>query len=259
MGRYRSQLKEKALSIFILLALFCVWEIISRFRVNYLMPPLSSIILRLIEMLISGQLTGHIIASLGRSFIGYLVAAALAISLGIIVGWSGRIYRILEPIIELFRPIPSTALIPLAILWLGIGEEPKVFIISLACFWTIFMNTLYGVRGVDDYLIKSARSMNAKEGDIIFKVAIPAASPYIFGGLRISLGISFILLVASEMIAGSKGLGFLILYFEETFRIREMYATIILLSILAYLSIKILLKLEDHFTRWHKEITIERR
>jgi NitT/TauT family transport system permease protein len=251
--------KEKFISIFVLLIIFLVWEVISRFINNYIMPSPISVIQKLIEMLASGQLLEHIIASLSRSFLGYLIAATLAISFGVVVGWSKRVYLVLEPIFELCRAIPVIALIPLAILWLGIGEEPKIFIISLACFWPIFMNTLYGVRGVDNCLIKLAKSMNAKERDIIYKVVIPAASPYMFSGLRISLATSFILLVASEMIAANRGLGFLMLYFEDTFRIKEMYAVILTLSILVYLSVTILLKIENHFTRWHKETSIERR
>lgn len=255
----RSRLKGNAGAVLVLVGLFLAWEVISRIRNIFLMPPLSSILSTLIDMLITGQLTEHIVTSLGRSLAGYLLAATLAISLGVVVGWSRRIHRVLEPTIDLLRTIPSAALIPLAILWLGIGEEPKILIISLACFWPIFMNTMYGIRGVDDHLIRSARSLDANRNEIILKVAIPAALPYIFGGLRISLGTSFILLISSEMIAANKGLGFLVLYFEETFRIREMYATVIALTLIAFLFTKILLRIEDHFIGWHRAISIERR
>jgi len=247
----------------IVLSLICVWEVVSRSGIFvYIMPPFSLIVLRLIEMLVGGKLTEHIAASLIRSFTGYAMAAALGISLGVILGWSSRVYRIFEPLIELLRPIPSIALIPLAILWLvgPLGwEAPKVFIIAFACFWPILMNTIYGVRGVDDYLIKSARSMNAKRGDLLTKVAVPAASPYIFGGLRISLATSFVLLIASEMVAAQNGLGFLVLLYEETFRIKEMYGVLILLVLLAYLSNRILLKIENYCIAWHKAITIAKR
>jgi len=260
LSRYWIRLKEGFLSIFILLSLICVWEIIARAGIFvYLMPPFSLIVLRLIEMLVTGVLTRHILISLARSFIGFTVAAALGVSLGIVMGWSKRVYRVVDPIIELMRPLPAIALIPLAILFLGIGEAPKFFIISFACFWPILTNTVYGVRGVDDYLIKSAKSMNAKQGDLLVKVAVPAASPYIFGGLRISLAVSFIMLIGSEMVAAQNGLGFLILLYEETFRIKEMYAVLILLVLLAYLTSRILLKIEDHFIAWHKAITIKKR
>jgi NitT/TauT family transport system permease protein len=258
--RLKGWLSARALPSLIILSLICVWEIVSRSGIFvYIMPPFSLIILRLIQMLLSGALTEHIVASLTRSFMGYALAAALGISLGIILGWSSRVYRIFEPLIELLRPIPSIAMIPLAILWLGIGEAPKIFIISFACFWPILMNTIYGVRGVDDYLIKAARSMNAKKGDLLSKVAVPAASPYIFGGLRISLATSFVLLIASEMVAAQNGLGYLILLYEETFRIKEMYGVIILLVLLAYLSNRILLMIENHLIAWHKAITIAKR
>jgi len=260
LSSYLRRLKEGVIPILIIFTLLCVWEIVSRSGLFvYLMPPFSEVVLRLSQMLMSGVLTGHIIASLLRSFTGFLLATVLGISLGILLGWSRRVYKILESPIELLRPIPSIALIPLAILWFGIGEAPKIFIIAFACFWPVLMNTVYGVRGVDDNLIKSARSMNAGREDLLFKVAVPAASPYIFGGLRISLAISFVLLVASEMVAAQNGLGFLILLYEETFRIKEMYGVLILLVLLAYLSNRILLRIEDHFITWHKAITIAKR
>ncbi len=259
MATQHDRLKEIVLSLAIITSLICGWEVLARARAIYIMPPFSSIMVSLGDLLISGQLTPHIIASLTRSFFGYSMAAVLAIFTGVLVGWSRKTYRVMEPTIELLRAVPAIALIPLAILWFGIGEEPKIFIIFIACFWPIFVNTYYGVSGVDDCLIKSARSMNAKESDVVFKVAVPSASPYIFSGLRISLGMSFVLLVASEMIAGNQGLGFLILYYEETFHISQMYAVIILISLLAFMSIKVLLKLEDHLIGWHKETTIKKR
>lgn len=260
LSSFKNRLREAIIPTIILLSLICIWEIISRAGIFvYIMPPFSLILIRLIQMLVNGQLTEHIVASLIRSFMGFALAATLGVSLGIILGWSRRIYKILESPIELFRPIPSIALIPLAILWFGIGEASKIFIIAFACFWPILMNTIYGVRGIDDYMIKSAKSMNAKTDDLLFKVAVPAASPYIFGGLRISLAMSFILLIGSEMVAAQNGLGFLILLFEETFRIKEMYGVLILIVLLAYLSNRILLKIEDHYIAWHKAITIAKR
>lgn len=209
-------------------------------------------------MVVQGELYPHIAASLVRILAGFLVASALAIPIGVVMGWSQRIYRTFEPLIELLRPIPPISLIPIAMLWLGVGDESKVFIIAFASFFPLLINTIYGVRGVDEYLIKSAKMLGANKYHIMRKVVIPAALPYIFAGIRISLAIAFMSLIAAEMVAASSGLGFLIIVSEQTFHIKDMYATLITILLLGYVSALIIIAIENHYTKWHKAITLQR-
>jgi len=260
MERFRTKISVNFISVLVLIAFAAAWEIISRLGIfnTFYMPPLSLILLKLVEMFINGEIFPHIVSSLSRISLGFFAALVLAIPIGVVLGWSKRIYKIFELTIEILRPIPPIALIAIAILWLGIGEAPKIFIIGFACFFPILINTIYGVRGVDDHLIKSAKMLGASESQIIYKVVIPSALPYIFAGIRVSLAIAFMTLIAAEMVAANSGLGFLIIFSEQTFRIKEMYATLISILLLGSFSAMILIRIENYFTRWHKEITLQK-
>jgi len=253
-------LREKPLSVWPLLLIAGAWEAVSRLGLfsRYTMPPFSLILLKLIEMLVSGELFVHIAATLHRVFVGFLIATALAIPLGILMGWSKKVYKVLEATIELLRPIPPISLIPLAILWFGIGDESKVFIIAFASFFPTLLNTMYGVRGVDDYLVRSAKTLGADTYSMWRKVVIPAALPYIFAGVRIGLSLAFMSLIAAEMVAANSGLGWLIIESEYTFHIREMYAALFTLIFLGLLTGGGLIRIENRLTWWHKAITLQR-
>jgi NitT/TauT family transport system permease protein len=260
MKRFKAKISGNFLSVLVLLTFATTWEVVSRLGIfhPFFMPPLSLILLKLVEMFIDGEIFPHIVSSLIRIALGFFAALVLAIPIGVILGWSKRIYKIFELTIEILRPVPPISLIAIAMLWLGIGEAPKIFIIGFACFFPILINTIYGVRGVDDHLIKSAKMLGANESQILYKVVIPSALPYIFAGIRVSLAIAFMTLIAAEMVAANSGLGFLIIFSEQTFQIKEMYATLITILLLGAISAMILIRIENHYTRWHKEITLQK-
>jgi NitT/TauT family transport system permease protein len=160
----------------------------------------------------------------------------------------------MDPLLQTMRQLPILALFPVFILLFGIGEVSKIVIIAMACFWSIFMNTVSGVMHVDPLLIKSARSMGVSHSDMFKKVVLPAAAPSVFTGLRYAGTVALMVLVAAEMIGANSGLGFFVFMSETRFAISEMYATIIALTILGVIVNYILVVMEKRATRWKEEI-----
>ena len=163
------------------------------------------------ELVVTGELFIHIGASLGRVISAWALSALIAIPLGLAMGRWGWFERLVDPVIELFRPISPLAWIPLAILWFGIGETGKIFIIFIATFFPILLNTVSGVKSVDPVLIRAGQVLGCNDDRSLFiKVILPAAMPTIVVGLRISFGTGWAAIIAAELVAAQIGLGYLI-------------------------------------------------
>lgn len=240
-----------------LCALLLLWEASSRTNpvLQLYFPPLSRIFLSLYKLILSGELIVHFLASLGRFLAGYLVAAAVAVTLGVFLGYFRLAYSLSEALVDFLRPMPSVALIPVAILFLGIGSPMIVAVTIYACAWPILINTIDGVRNIDRILIYTGRTFGLGRWRILKNIALPAAAPYIMTGLRISLAIALILVTTSEMIVGGSGLGFFILDVERSLRTSEMYAGIIFVSLLGYSLNRFFLLLERKAMAWHRRMT----
>jgi len=245
------------MGLVVLAACFLTWEVVSRgvFGVADYVPPASRVLATLGGVLASGELLGHARASLIRVGEGYALAAVVAVSAGVVLGASRLLYSFAEPLIELLRPMPSPATIPIAILFFGIGDEMKVVVTAYACTWPILLNTLDGVRGVDRVLRQTAATFRVGRWRTLFQVVVPAASPQIVTGLRVSLAIALILVTTSEMVVANDGLGFYILDLQRSFRIPEMYAAILGLAVLGYLLNRAFLALDGWIMAWHKGAT----
>lgn len=185
-------------------------------------------------MYVSGAIFPHIIASLSRCLAGFLFAAATAIPLGVVTGYFSTLRRFIDPLVEILRPVPPLALIPLLILWFGIGETSKIVLIFVACFFPIFISTEHGVARVDRALVRAARLLGANERDILWKVIIPGALPETFTGMRISLAISLLAIVAAELVAAQRGLGFFILESQRTYDTVGVFVGIITIALLGF-------------------------
>jgi len=185
--------------------------------------------------------------------IGYLLAAGIGVVLGLMMGYYKPVYCLFEPIVELLRPIPSPAYIPVIILFLGIGSEMKIFMIFLASLFPIVLNAMSGVRAIEEDLVQTGRTFGLPNRQILRQIILPASAPYLFTGLRISLAVSVIVAVLAEMIASNDGIGFYILNSQRTFRIAEMYSGIISLGIFGYLLNQGFVWIEQRTLRWHKE------
>ena len=183
------------------------WEAMVRFGDvdPILLPSPSTIAVSFVALLISGELAFHAVNSIARLAIGYSLAAVTGITLGLLVGWFRVANDFFTPLIELTRPISPIALIPLAILWFGIGLGSKVFVITMATFFPILLNTIAGVKNTDLLMIRAARSLGAGHVRLLLTVSIPSAAPFIHTGLRIALSIGFIVIIASEMVAAQNG------------------------------------------------------
>jgi NitT/TauT family transport system permease protein len=233
-----------------------VWEGAARAGLidPFFLPPLTRILATLVETVRTGEFFDHLVPSLSRALRGYLLAGALAVPLGFLFGWSRRVREYAGSVVEVLRPIPPISLIPVAILWLGIGDLSKVGIIAWACFWPIFLNSILGVQSISPVLVKSARIMEIRGLAFFVKILLPAALPQVFTGFRISLAISLIVLVAAEMVGADRGLGYLILEAERTFRAPLMFVGIFTIAVVGYLLNELILALERHLFRYREDI-----
>jgi ABC-type nitrate/sulfonate/bicarbonate transport system permease component len=235
---------------FILILL--TWEFGSRAnpKLQLYIPPVSQILTALAHLFLSGQLAKHMIVTLSRFLQGYFLAAIIAVTFGLVLGYFRWLHSLVEALIEFLRPMPSVAIIPVAILLLGIGDGMIVAVTVYASIWAILINTIEGVRHIEPTLIDTARTFGLRPRRILWQVILPAASPYIVTGLRISLSIALILVTTAEMIVGSSGLGFFILDEERSMNSGNMYAGIILVALLGYTLNRVFLTIEAKTMRW---------
>ena len=201
---------------------------------------------------VSGELIGDALGSMYRVVVGFGIGAVLALPLGLAMGANNRVYAWCNPLVQLIRPIPPIAYIPLSILWFGLGNPPAIFLISLGAFFPVLMNTIAGVRQVDSIYLRAARNLGASGSTMFVRVILPAAVPYILSGVRIGIGTAFIVVIVSEMIAVNNGLGFRILEAREYFWSDKIIAGMITIGLLG-LAIDVgMNRLNNHLLRWHR-------
>jgi len=231
------------------LLLLLSWHMITRMHLfsPYLLPSPETVWDALQELAVSGELAKHLSISLRRVFLGFLLAAATAIPLGIFCGRSRYFYTYCWFLLEFLRHVPPLAAIPLIILWAGIDEASKLTIIFLASFFPLFLNTCSGIRSCDAKLLEVGQSLGFSKGQLIRHIQLPAALESIVTGLQLSLGYSWRALIGAELIAASAGIGYLILDAEEMSRpdivLAGMLCIGIIGSILDWAFLKILQKL----------------
>jgi NitT/TauT family transport system permease protein len=201
---------------------------------------------------VSGELFLDSVTSMYRVLAGFFIGALLALPLGLAMGANTRVYAWLNPLVQLLRPIPPIAYIPLAILWFGLGNAPAVFLIALGAFFPVLMNTIAGVRQVDAIYLRAARNLGAGGGTMFMRVILPAAVPYILAGARIGIGTAFIVVIVSEMIAVNNGLGFRILEAREYFWSDKIMAGMITIGLLGLAIDAGMNRLNNHLLRWHR-------
>ena len=221
-------------SVASILCLLSIWELICQSGVvsSLFLPAPSAILNALLEMIADGEIGVSLAASLYRILAGFFVGSLIGLAVGLVTGTSALMDKIGTPIVNAIYPIPKIALLPLFILWLGIGELSKVTIIALGVFFPVAMNTYSGVKNVDTLLLKVAASFNASWWMTMKSVVLPNALPMIFAGLRLAAGTSLLLLVAAEMIAAQVGIGALILHYGDLMITDKLMAGVIVLSLL---------------------------
>ncbi|MDU6726400.1 MAG: ABC transporter permease [Bradyrhizobium sp.] len=248
-ARRAARLLRGTVAIFAFLA---AWEILPRLGLvdTTFLPPFSTALSAFVEMARSGELVEHLAASAGRAFSGLILAVAVGVPLGLVIGWYRSVAEILNPLLELFRNTAPLALLPVFVLMLGMGEVSKVAMVFYACLWPILLNTVAGAREVDPLLIRSARSMALSQTRLFTRVVVPASLPSIFTGIRIAGAYSILVLIAAEMVGAKAGLGYLVNYAQFTFEIPKMYAGIVTLSLLGLVLNEVLVLAERRLTAW---------
>jgi ABC-type nitrate/sulfonate/bicarbonate transport system permease component len=199
-----------------------------------------------------GQLWAHVRATLGRVALGFASGAALALTLGLLAGRLPAVRTVVEPVVELLRPIPPLAMLPLFIVWVGIGEGSKVGFITYATFFPMFLTTVHAVSQIDPRLVRAAQSLGARPRQLFLNVILPAALPEILTGIRLGLALSFFVIVISEFIAAEAGLGYLINDGRNFFLVAQMLGAAVLLGLLGYLANAAVGWLERRLLRWQR-------
>ncbi|WP_320200426.1 ABC transporter permease [Agrobacterium sp. rho-13.3] len=236
----------------LVLAFLAAWQVSSVYGwINpAVFPPLDAILVALWKGISSGALIGDIAISLQRSGIAFAAAVIVGIPLGLFMGQVPAVERALDPLLQFFRQTSALALYPVFILLLGLGESSKVFVIFWATLFPILLSTIGGVKEVDRKLIEMARTYGAGSITIFRRVVLPASTPAIFVGLRLSATSALLLLIAAEMIGANKGIGFQVMNAQYNFQIPLMFATILLLAILGLLANGVLVVLQRRLCRW---------
>jgi ABC-type nitrate/sulfonate/bicarbonate transport system permease component len=215
------------------------------------LPAPSAILATFGALLVSGQFIAPLAQTLLLLFIGYGIGCVAAIAIGLLMGYSRAVYNLLEPLTELLRPMPKPALLPVLILFLGLGAPMEITIVALGCFFPVLISTLQGVRAVEPTMIDTARTFGHGTVAIWRRILLPASAPYILAGMRVSLGLGLILVVTAEMIAGTGGLGDAILSAQRTFLVRDSYAWLVFLALLGSLLTWIFSAIERRLAFWH--------
>jgi len=241
--------------IFLILPLFilAVWSFLTGFRLvdAIFLPAPWSVIVSMVKGLIAGSLAKDTLVTVLRSLAGFIVAAAIGVPLGLLIGRIKQLANATQPTIDFFRSIPATALFPLFLFFFGIGDKAKIAIVVYACSLIVLVNTVYGAMQVKRPRILCAQVMGANRFNIFWKIIVPESAPGIFAGLRIALSLSFVLIVVTEMFIGTTvGLGYQIMNAQMVYRTPDMYAGIVIAGIVGYLANRSLLNIEKRVLHW---------
>ena len=247
----RKKMIRNLLGILSILAGIAIWWGLSSFKVSSLPSPVA-VVAKYGELFANGTLVPDIGASVARVLIGFAIGSGLAIPLGFLMGWYATIRAILEPWTQFFRMIPPLAIIPLAIVLMGIGELPKVFVITLAAFLVSIVATFQGVLNVDKTLINAGRVLGAGDMTIFRRIVIPASIPFIMVGLRQGLGAAWATVVAAELIAAQAGLGYMMQQAQTFYDLPTIFVGLITIGILGLIMDRLLLMADKHLTSWQE-------
>lgn len=220
---------------------------------SYLLPSPQKVIGTFLDLAAKGLFFKHLAVSLMRVLAGFFATVVFSIPLAIVVALNRKIYDYLEPMLEFIRHIPPISLIPLLILWMGIGEAPKITIIILATFFPVFLNTVSGIMNADVKIREVGTVFNLSDRDILTRITLPQALPSIMVGLQLGLGYSWRSLIGAELIAASAGIGYMIIEAEQLSRPDIIMVGIFAIGILGYAVDYFFLKLTNRFIKWDRE------
>lgn len=234
-------------------ALLVVWEAAARLGLisGQVLPAPSAVLAAGLRLLETGELLRHIGASSQRALTGFLIGGSIGVGFGIANGISRLSRDVTDTTLQMIRNIPHLALIPLVILWFGIGEEAKLFLVALGVFFPLYVNTLLGIQGVDAQLVEMGRIYGMCGFELFWRVILPGALPSIFAGLRYGLGIMWLTLIVAETIAASSGLGYMAMQAREFLLIDVVVLSILIYALLGKVADSLTRFLEHRFLQWH--------
>ncbi len=237
---------------FVLLAL--AWELVARFGVvsSSALPSLSQVAAAWVDLVKDGELITNGAASLYRAGVGLLLSIVIGVVLGIFMAWWRPVHVVLAPLVEMFYPMPKSALIPVTVIWLGFGDGSKILLIFLGCMLPVTIGAFNGARGADRALVWSARSMGAGRLRMLWDVVVPSAMPEMLNGIRTALALSFILLVSSELIVARQGFGYLIGYLGNNGSYDGMFAVVLTVALLGCAADRVYQVLMQRVLRWRE-------
>lgn len=235
-----------------LLLLALAWEIGARTGLisTLALPPLSAVLAAWVDLVRDGELITNGAASLWRAAAGLLLAIGIGGVLGIVMAWWRPVNVLLGPLVEMFYPMPKSALIPVTVLWLGFGNGSKILLILLGCMLPVTISAFNGARSSEQALVWSARSMGASRLRMLWDVVVPSALPELLNGIRTALALSFILLVSSELIAAQQGFGYLIGFLGASGTYDAMFAVVLTVALLGFIADRIYLLVMHRMLRW---------
>jgi ABC-type nitrate/sulfonate/bicarbonate transport system permease component len=222
-------------------AVLLLWQIASNTGIfgrtspessRFLLPPPAVVVSSLIEMARSGYLLDNVSISVLRVLCGFLLAAVIAVPLGVMMALSATIHNLADPIVRLLSPIPGVAWVPIAILWFGLGDEAAIFIITIGSIFPILLSTIQGVHDVDGRLVDAARTMGANRWQIMHRVLLPSLIPYLVTGFRTGLSFAWRVVIAAEMVGVPKGIGYMLTVGRSTGRTEITIVTMLILGVL---------------------------
>ncbi|HEX3711019.1 MAG TPA: ABC transporter permease [Pseudolabrys sp.] len=235
-----------------LLLLAAAWELVARLQLvsSDALPPLSAVIAAWFDLLRDGDLWSNGISSLYRAAAGLGLAIFFGSTLGLVMAWWKPVNVLLAPIVEIFYPLPKSALIPVTVIWLGYGDGSKILLIFLGCLLPVMIGAFNGARSSEQALVWSARSMGASHLRMLWDVVVPSAMPELLNGIRTALALSFILLVSSELIQAQRGFGFLIGSLGADGSYEAMYAVVLTVAFLGFAADRIYLAITGWTLAW---------
>lgn len=244
---------KKIYYVIIPLGILIIWAVFSGLKIvsPLFLPAPQAVFLELINLFVSGVILPDIFYTLYRTFFGFMIACLIGVPLGLLMGYSDRIYYSLEFVVEFFRSIPATALFPLFLLSFGIGDSSKIALTAWAAGLVLIINSMYGVHLGKELRIKAAKTMRISGFNLFRKIIFPEALPQIFNGMRIAISLSLIIVIVTEMFIGTNfGLGHRIIDAQLVYRIPEMYAVILTTGILGFLTNKSFIFVEKRIVHW---------
>ncbi|WCB91526.1 Bicarbonate transport system permease protein CmpB [Baekduia alba] len=247
--------------VWLVVALLAIWQVAASAAASFYVPPVADVLKRFSELWLSGdpqrlfvseQFVDEALPSLARLAAGWSTAALVGIGLGLVLGRSERAAAFFDPLVRFGIAVPPPALLPFAIVLIGIGSGMSIFLIAFGTVWPILLNTIDGARRVDPLVEQTSRALHLSRRRFVTSVLLPAASPQIMAGVRVSLATGLILMIISELYAATDGIGFVIVQAQRSFLVLDMWAGIVLLALLGLVINIIYVRIERRVLHWHR-------